>query len=93
MRLKAEEIKTIKEIIKFRDSNSRIILFGSRVDDSKKGGDIDLLIYSKKLVFEDKLKILSKLYEKLGEQKIDIVIAKNNKNPFVKLAESTGVEL
>lgn len=76
-----------------RDSNSRIILFGSRADDTKKGGDIDLLIYSEKLVFEDKLKILAKLYEKLGEQKIDILIAKNNKNPFVKLAESTGVEL
>lgn len=93
MRLKEDEIKIIKDTVRLRDSKCRIILFGSRANDLQKGGDIDILLYSQKLVFNDKLKILSKLNEKLGEQKIDIIIAKNNDNPFVKIAENTGVEL
>jgi uncharacterized protein len=93
MRLRKEEILAIKDTVKELDAGCRIILFGSRADDSKKGGDIDLLLYSKKLKFNDKIKILARLNEKLGEQKIDIIIAGNNLNPFVKYAEKNGVEL
>lgn len=93
LRLKKEEIAAIKDAVRELDAGCRVILFGSRADDTKKGGDIDLLLYSKILNFDDKLKILARLYEKLGEQKIDIIIAGNNQNPFIKLAEKNGVEL
>ncbi len=75
------------------DRNSKIVLFGSRADDTKKGGDIDLLVLSEKLTFDDKLKILNKLYLELGEQKIDLVLAKNKSKPFVKIALEEGIYL
>jgi len=93
LRLKKEEIRAIKETVKSLDKNCRIILFGSRADDLKKGGDIDLLLYSTKLKFNDKIEILMELNEKLGEQKIDIIIAKNNSDSFIKYAETSGIEL
>lgn len=77
MRIKAEEAEFIKQTAKecFGDK-AKIYLFGSRVSDNKKGGDIDLYIETKSNneVFEKKIKMLKALYNKLGEQKIDIVI-------------------
>jgi predicted nucleotidyltransferase len=49
MRLKPEEITILKEAVLRFDPNSRVFLFGSRVDSSKKGGDIDLLVLSNSL--------------------------------------------
>lgn len=68
-------------------------MFGSRVDDNKKGGDIDLLIFSDILTERDKRRIRIRLYDKLGAQKIDIVIARDLSKPFVRLAYAEGVEL
>ncbi len=43
MRLSDFEIKSIKEVAKKNFGESvKITLFGSRVDDTKRGGDIDL---------------------------------------------------
>lgn len=57
----------------FADSQS-IYLFGSRVDDSKRGGDIDLLVVSNEpALFEKKLRALSRLMLELGEQRIDLL--------------------
>ena len=44
MRLKKGEIEAISESIKDLDRDAKIYLFGSRIDDSRRGGDIDLLI-------------------------------------------------
>ena len=52
---------------------ARLLLFGSRVDDSKRGGDIDLLVITHTLGFPDKLQILADLHQQLGDQKIDLV--------------------
>ncbi len=43
MRLKKEEIKIIKETINKFVDNPTIYIFGSRLDDKKRGGDIDIL--------------------------------------------------
>ncbi len=55
--------------------NTQVFLFGSRVDDTKKGGDIDLYIVTdnKANLFEQKLVFLARLKRQLGEQKIDVV--------------------
>jgi len=93
MRLKEEEINVIKQIILEFDANAKIYLFGSRADNAKKGGDIDLLIFSTIIDNETKRMIKLKLYDKLGEQKIDILVAKDAKKPFVRIALEKGVRL
>jgi predicted nucleotidyltransferase len=93
MRLKNSEQIAILSTVKCLDNNARVYLFGSRVDDTKKGGDIDLLIMSDKLNSDDKRTIKIKLYELLGEQKIDLVLAADDSEPFVKLALSKGIQL
>lgn len=93
MRLNDFELTAIRAAVKNFDPDARLYLFGSRVDDSKRGGDIDLLIMSDILTLESKRSIKIRLFEVLGEQKIDIVLAADDSNPFVKLALETGVEL
>ena len=46
MRLSKKELETIKNSIKDTFGDAVVYLFGSRVDDSKTGGDIDLYIIS-----------------------------------------------
>ena len=93
MRLKESEIETIKSAVKKYDENAQVYLFGSRTDDTQKGGDIDILIISDFLTFNEKSKIRLELYEKLGEQKIDIIITKEIKSAFLKLAYENAVKL
>ncbi len=93
MRLSDREVKAIKEVIGEKDIKAKIYLFGSRVDDDKKGGDIDLLIFSEVLSQEDGWEIRCDLWEKIGEQKIDILIAKDKSHPFTRIALREGVLL
>jgi len=75
------------------DPEARIHLFGSRADDAKRGGDIDLLILSNLLTNGDRSAIRRRLWELIGEQRIDIVIAKDASDPFVRIALKEGVPL
>lgn len=101
MRLSQYEIKAIVDVFKQHFSEQDAIwLFGSRVDDSRRGGDIDLLIEThhtdKNKQFKQKMHFLIDLENKIGEQKIDVVIctlqAKENL-PICKYARETGVKL
>ncbi|MBF0542397.1 MAG: nucleotidyltransferase domain-containing protein [Nitrospirae bacterium] len=93
MRLKDNEITAIKESIKRFDADALVYLFGSRAYDEKKGGDIDLLILSSKIGNVEKRKLLTLLYDSIGEQKIDIIVANDVNIPFVKIALEEGVKL
>lgn len=93
MRLSEFEIRVIKGTVGALDPEAKVYLFGSRVDDAARGGDIDLLIMSAKLTNEDKTKIRVRLYDILGEQKIDLIIAKDTADPFVRIALKGGVLL
>ena len=93
MRFSPKEKSTIVQAVLNLDPEARIYLFGSRIDDRKKGGDIDILILSACLTFKDKLKIKAVLFETLEEQKIDLLIAKDSTDPFVKIAFEQGVPL
>jgi predicted nucleotidyltransferase len=80
------------------DDSAEVYLFGSRVDDSKKGGDIDLYIIPKhknstKQLFDKKIKLLVALNLALGEQKIDVIIAKDKNRLIEKEAIRTGIKL
>lgn len=85
MRLSNEEIEILKKALKELDENAEIYLFGSRVNDNERGGDIDILIISKKLNKKLVRPLRDKFFEKFGEQKIDIIIDNGELNdPFVK---------
>jgi uncharacterized protein len=93
MRLQGYEIKSIKESVRSLDNNAKVYLFGSRTYDDKRGGDIDLLIISNILKHSDQRKIRYSLYDKIGEQKIDVIIAQDASDPFIKIALNEGILL
>jgi len=93
MRLKREEINLIAGSVRALDNRAKILLFGSRTDDSKKGGDIDLLIISKKLEYSDGLSIRRKIFQKMDEQQIHLLICKSPREPFSRMAYKEGIEL
>ncbi len=49
MRLSIDEVKLLKKTLYQLSTNAELYLFGSRTNDNRKGGDIDLLIVSKDL--------------------------------------------
>ncbi|MBL6986258.1 MAG: nucleotidyltransferase domain-containing protein [Methylobacter sp.] len=95
MRLTTFEVNAIKEAAQeVFGSTVEVFLFGSRVDDEKKGGDIDL--YIKAQMGNDltqKIKFLLSLEQKIGEQKIDVILAVDKNRPIEQQAISTGVLL
>ena len=93
MRLTEKEKSAILESVRKLDPDADIYLFGSRTDDQKKGGDIDILVFSDQLTFKDKIRIKAALFEKIEEQKLDLLIAKDSSDPFVKMALNHGVRL
>ena len=93
MRISQNEKKVIVDSILTSDPLAKIYLFGSRADDMKKGGDIDILIFSEKIDLSEKIKIKTRIFRKMEEQKIDLLVAKNKNDPFVRLALEKGVQL
>ena len=93
MRITDEEHQAISNTIHQADAEAMIYLFGSRVDDSAKGGDIDLLVLSKKINLMDKLDILAQLHQRIGARKIDIAIYPDTTRPFPRMVIQTGVPL
>lgn len=95
MRIPKEQLEFLKKEIKATIPDAVIYLFGSRVDDTKKGGDIDIMILTnKKVTWREKSKIKWNFYKKFGEQKIDIVVfSPNQLDPFKELIMKEGIKL
>jgi predicted nucleotidyltransferase len=77
---------------------NRIVLFGSRTDPSRRGGDIDLLVElvadspADIYVLTQRLRLA--LEDELGSQRIDLVVDDGTvPTVFADLARSRGVEL
>lgn len=93
MRLTPYQHKAIKDAIHYLDPNAKIYLFGSRTDDLARGGDIDLLIFSEVISEFNRRELKLELFDRLGEQKIDLVMAKDLSRPFIRIAYEKGVPL
>ena len=94
MRLTPTEIEMIKKTFYEVFGDGKIYLFGSRVDDSLKGGDIDLFVdtvTTNKL--QKKIEFLSALKQRIGDQKIDVVISKDYTRLIEREALAKGIEL
>ena len=72
-------------------------LFGSRVDDARRGGDIDLYIeasLSPQEAFQRETHMAAELYRVLGERKTDIVVNTGRLDlPIYRLAREQRVWL
>ena len=93
LRISQNDKKVIVDSILTSDPLAKIYLFGSRADDMKKGGDIDILIFSEKIDLSEKIIIKTRIFQKMEEQKIDLLVAKDKNDPFVRLALEKGVQL
>lgn len=82
MRLTENQINAIRSTAQLIFGDFvEVFLFGSRIEDDLKGGDIDLLIHAeeKSMNIRNKALFLVALKKKIGDQKIDVVFDKNNK--------------
>ena len=93
MRLSLEERQAIREVAAESDSEAEVFLFGSRVRDDMRGGDIDLLIMSQRIGADERRRMKLKLMDRLGERKIDLVVARDTTRPLVRIALAEGVRL
>lgn len=76
MRLQPKEIQTIIQVAKdIYGEGVKVYLFGSRLDDEKRGGDIDLLVRTegKKKDVLARIRMIARLKLHLGDQKIDVI--------------------
>ncbi|MEJ5285031.1 MAG: nucleotidyltransferase domain-containing protein [Brevinematia bacterium] len=96
IRLTEEQIKIIKKVAtEIFGEDVKVVLFGSRTDINKKGGDIDLYLITnqKDNLFKKELSFRTKLQLLLGEQKIDVIIQSDTSRDIEQTALKNGVEL
>jgi predicted nucleotidyltransferase len=99
MRLHSHEIQAIEQAaVRVFPAGTVIYLFGSRLDDTARGGDIDLLVespvaLSAQDLVDKRTRFIAQLYLQLGEQRIDVAIAKageDDSRSVVKIARNQG---
>jgi predicted nucleotidyltransferase len=101
MRLSPQQIASIKNTTHLVwGDNAKVRLFGSRIDDQRRGGDIDLYIEGTDLPVatqvQTKVQFLVQLKRQIGDQRIDVVFAPSHGQavlPVHLMAQKTGVAL
>lgn len=95
MRMTQKQLQAIKSNFKSFFHDGEIYLFGSRVDDGKKGGDIDLYISAtdREDLVNKKIQFLAKLKREIGQQKIDVVLDYGQNRLIDTVAKRDGVLL
>ncbi len=97
MRLTDFEKNTIIELAKkYFGNNTRVYLFGSRVYDNEKGGDIDLFLETdKERDRAAEMEFLTKYHRLVNERKVDLIVKTplSAYRPIFDTARSTGILL
>jgi len=83
LRLSSREIELIKNSVRSTLGDVPVYLFGSRVDENKRGGDIDLYIIAptQNDLFRKTMRLKTRL-EDLLYKPVDIVISKDRNRPI-----------
>ena len=101
MRLTREQVEVIRQaVLRCFGEEATVRLFGSRTDDAKRGGDIDLLITTRigdpGAVARAEIAFQVEVQQALGEQRIDVLVdypGRDVRPPIFGIAERTGVKL
>jgi len=95
MRISQDESSNLVNSISSFRPDSEIYLFGSRVEDAKKGGDIDILIIdTEPLTPSERARIEWAFWEQFGPQKIDLVSFRpDSDDPFKRIALKKAIKL
>jgi len=100
MRLSSAQIEAIKqEVEHFFGAQAEVWLFGSRVDDKQRGGDVDLFVKSGLRDAEQlaaaRFAFLAQLKRRIGDGKIDLVLQREGGDilPIYEIAQQQGVRL
>jgi predicted nucleotidyltransferase len=99
MRLTPTEIREIRSCAKRHfGEGATVRLFGSRTNDARHGGDIDLHIEAERREYAtlaNELKFCKELREHLGDQRIDVVVRAPSYEPRAidEIAVETGMVL
>ncbi|RKZ50434.1 MAG: nucleotidyltransferase domain-containing protein [Candidatus Parabeggiatoa sp. nov. 3] len=97
MRLSQNQISAILKTKEAFFPHAKIYLFGSRIDDSRSGGDIDLYIQSEESVLDGvkkRIDFLVMLKSLIGDQRIDVVLADQSQNRLIdQIVKKEGILL
>lgn len=99
MRLSNNQQQIIRDTVhEIFGPDAAATLFGSRVDDTARGGDIDLLVQSNKPIQQRErkaLQLVARLQIRLGDQPIDVLVLDpaTTRQPVHEEAIRTGVQL
>lgn len=93
MRISDHERKILVSAVHTMDPLAGVWLFGSRTEDTRKGGDIDIAVLSRIIGRKGRMLIRRSITDAIGEQKVDIIISSDGSDPFFRLALERGVRL
>lgn len=103
VRLETDTIETLSGLFRehLREYPDAVVyLFGSRADSQKRGGDLDLLIVSRRAAsyaYEVAKALRIAIKEEMGDQKVDILISpdpyREDQPAFIHLAFMEGVQI
>jgi predicted nucleotidyltransferase len=93
MRITGAEKDALITSVRRADHDARIWLFGSRLDDAKKGGDIDIAILSTRIDMPERIRIRREIVDRIGERKIDMVVSADGTEPFFRMAVERGIRI
>jgi hypothetical protein len=63
------------------------------VDDSARGGDIDLWVRSARLEYEDALRLKVRIKDRIGWQKLDLTVSSQTDHLLTGIVAETGIRL
>lgn len=99
MRLSYQSRQIIRDTVtEVFGPDAEVAVFGSRADDSARGGDVDLLVQSGKTIDQRErkaLRLVAKLQIRLGDQPIDVLVLDpdSHHKPLHEEAIRTGIRL
>lgn len=100
MRIPESDLNIVRVVFKKHfEKADHLWLFGSRVDEKKRGGDLDFYVETHenaKMALNRKMAFVNDLWRFLGEQKIDVVLnllSSPTPLPIYKIAKQSGVQI